>query len=244
MVSGWWLLTILAVCVTLLWKTRTRRIKSEETNNMAPENSYTESQIESGLERIQQIYEGWELDDVDIDMLLEGIDQAIETPAEGNDAELEIDANDEYYLGDDYEESEQWLDDLDDFDNDFFSDELEEPSVGVQTNDAEVCDHHGLDTKYPCTCGEVPLLGNKDDLTMKLEKNITPEVVVVTPAKFESVTLTFTSEQEYHDVVAALAAYGRKSAVVSGTSIAADFKLTAYSGNARRTVNALISRLP
>jgi hypothetical protein len=77
---------------------------------------------------------------------------------------------------------------------------------------------------------------------MELSKNVVPAVVI--PATFKSVTITFTSEAEYHDVVAALTAYSRKLANVSGTSIASDKKLSAYSGNARRTVNALISRLP
>ena len=112
----------------------------------------------------------------------------------------------------------------------FFNEFDEEFGAGVQTN--------GTDESNT----EVPLMGKEDDLNMKLEKNITPAVTI--PAKFESVTLTFTSEAEYHDFVAALAAYGRKLVNVSGTSIAADYGLTAYTGNARRTVNQLITRLP
>ena len=110
------------------------------------------------------------------------------------------------------------------------NEELAEASVGVQTNDANI---------------EVPQLGDEDITTMVVNTVITPEVVkVVSPAKFEKVTIEFTSLQEYHDVVAALAAYSRKLAVVSGTSIAADKGLSAYSGNARKTVNQLINRLP
>lgn len=91
----------------------------------------------------------------------------------------------------------------------------------------------------------MPQLGDEEDITMELKKDITPEVTkVVTPAKFNSVTLTFTSEQEYHDVVAALAAYGRKTAKVYGSTIIEDYKLTQYSKNARRTVNSLLNRLP
>jgi hypothetical protein len=89
-----------------------------------------------------------------------------------------------------------------------------------------------------------------EPIAMKLEKNITPEVVVVTPAKkivtpakFESVTLTFTSEQEYCDVVAALTAYGRKITNVEGSSIAKDKGLKC-SKDVRKTINALLARLP
>lgn len=78
--------------------------------------------------------------------------------------------------------------------------------------------------------------------TMEVNKDITPAQVI--PAKFNAVTLTFKTEREYHDVVAALAAYGRKQSGVSGSSIKADFNLTSYSGNARRTVNELLTRLP
>jgi uncharacterized protein YhfF len=60
--------------------------------------------------------------------------------------------------------------------------------------------------------------------------------------QFQPVSFTFDNEQELNDVVAALAAYGRKSASVASTSIASDLKLPAYSGNARRTVNALLGQ--
>jgi hypothetical protein len=63
------------------------------------------------------------------------------------------------------------------------------------------------------------------------------------PKVFQSATLTFNSESEFHDVVAALAAYGRKTSSVSGTGISQDFNLGQYSGNARRTVNALLPQL-
>src|SRR5208337_5062825 len=39
---------------------------------------YFPEEIKSGLDRIQKVYKGWALEDVDIDKLLEGIDQAIE----------------------------------------------------------------------------------------------------------------------------------------------------------------------
>ena len=195
--------------------------------------SYSPVQIQSGLERIQEVYEGWALDDVDIDMLLERIHQS-------DGAVLSSDVDDELEIGNDFSEGledalddelEIWLDEaIDGFNEEFSGDnEPEETSAGVQTNGANT---------------EMPQMGDEVDLTMNITKNITPEVVVVTPAKFESVSLTFTSEAEYQDVVAALAAYGRKSVNVSGTSIAADYKLTKYSGNARRTVNQLLTRLP
>lgn len=63
------------------------------------------------------------------------------------------------------------------------------------------------------------------------------------PKSFTPTTITFNNENEFHDVVAALAAYGRKTSSVSGSSIAGDFALNAYSGNARRTVNALLPQL-
>jgi hypothetical protein len=89
---------------------------------------------------------------------------------------------------------------------------------------------------------------------MKIEKNITPHVegfrnfkdskpAFVTPAKFNSVTLTFTSETEYGDVIAALAAFGRKSIKVEGTSIAEDYGLKC-SKDVRKTINHLLHRLP
>ena len=86
---------------------------------------------------------------------------------------------------------------------------------------------------------------------MKIVKNVTPEVsvvraskvIAVTPAKFESVTLTFTNETEYNDVIAALVAFGRKSVDVSGTSIAKDYGLKC-SKDVRKTINGLLSRLP
>ena len=74
------------------------------------------------------------------------------------------------------------------------------------------------------------------------KKNAAP--VVVTPAKFNSVSITFTDEAEYNDVVAALTAYSQKKAFVHGTSIASTKGLKAYTGNARATVNELLTRLP
>lgn len=61
--------------------------------------------------------------------------------------------------------------------------------------------------------------------------------------EFTPVTITFSNEGEFQDVIAALAAYGRKSAVVHGTSIASDLKLSAYTGNCRATVNKLLPQL-
>lgn len=86
---------------------------------------------------------------------------------------------------------------------------------------------------------------------MKIDKNIKPEIIIVkgkkekviSPLKFDSVSLTFTSEQEYCDVVAALAAFGRKSTEVAGTSIAKDFGLKC-SKDVRKTINSLLTRLP
>ncbi len=68
--------------------------------------------------------------------------------------------------------------------------------------------------------------------------------MIVTKQKkqFSPVTFTFDNETELNDVVAALAAYARKSAKVSGTTIQADLALTAYSGNARATVNSLLKQ--
>jgi hypothetical protein len=80
---------------------------------------------------------------------------------------------------------------------------------------------------------------------MEITKNVTPAVSkVVTPAQFKAVSIVFDNEAEYNDVVAALTAYSRKLVNVSGTSIKGDKGLKAYTGNARRTVNALLSRLP
>ena len=74
------------------------------------------------------------------------------------------------------------------------------------------------------------------------KKSSTP--AVVTPAKFNSVSIVFDNEAEYNDVVAALTAYSQKLVNVSGTSIASTKGLKAYTGNARRTVNQLLTRLP
>lgn len=84
--------------------------------------------------------------------------------------------------------------------------------------------------------------------TMKLNKDITPAVfstpVQISPAKVNKISLEFSSESEYQDVVAALAAYGRKTTSVSRSTIASDLGLSQYSGNARRTVNQLLAQLP
>ena len=61
-------------------------------------------------------------------------------------------------------------------------------------------------------------------------------------AQFQPVSFVFDNETELNDVVAALAAYARKSAKVAGTTIAADLNLAAYSGNARQTVNRLLKQ--
>jgi len=67
---------------------------------------------------------------------------------------------------------------------------------------------------------------------------------VVTPAKFNSVSIVFDNEAEYNDVVAALTAYSRKQTSVCRSTIASDKGLKAYTGNARATVNQLLTRLP
>jgi hypothetical protein len=68
-------------------------------------------------------------------------------------------------------------------------------------------------------------------------------IVTSQPKSFSPITVTFDNEAELHDVIAAVAAYARKSNVVSGTDIAEEFGLTAYTGNARRTANRVLPQL-
>lgn len=63
------------------------------------------------------------------------------------------------------------------------------------------------------------------------------------PKQFVPVQLTFSNEAELHDVIAALAAYGQKRTSVSGSGIPSQLGLSKYTGNARRTVNALLPLL-
>ena len=58
--------------------------------------------------------------------------------------------------------------------------------------------------------------------------------------EFSPVTITFESESELHDVLAALGAYHDKKARVCDTGTAPKFGLTAYTGNARATVRRVL----
>jgi hypothetical protein len=60
---------------------------------------------------------------------------------------------------------------------------------------------------------------------------------------FVPVTITFDSETELHDILAALGAYHDKKARVCDTNTAPKFGLTAYSGNARATVRRVLPEL-
>lgn len=60
---------------------------------------------------------------------------------------------------------------------------------------------------------------------------------------FTPITVTFDNEAEFHDVVAALAAYAQKRTGVSGTEIPEEYNLTAYTGYARKTVERVLSQL-
>jgi hypothetical protein len=63
------------------------------------------------------------------------------------------------------------------------------------------------------------------------------------PKVFTPVSVTFNNEAEFHDVLAALIAYSRKESHISGSSIASDNGLTAYSGNCRATVKNVLPKL-
>lgn len=75
------------------------------------------------------------------------------------------------------------------------------------------------------------------------ERNNNTMFINSQPKEFKPVVVTFDNESELHDVIAAIAAYTRKTTNVSGTGIASEFGLTAYSGNARKTANDVLDQL-
>ena len=98
---------------------------------------YFPEEIKSGLDRIQKVYKGWALEDVDIDKLLEGIDQAIEdnTKADTEDnthaIAVEYDSNTCDYTFDPYFDPSfdlSW-DEIDEFFVDDETDDIEDEEL-------------------------------------------------------------------------------------------------------------------
>ena len=77
---------------------------------------YFPEEIKSGLDRIQKVYKGWALEDVDIDKLLEGIDQAIEDNTKANTTDAIAIATDVDLDESDYKEAEAFYVDWDEED--------------------------------------------------------------------------------------------------------------------------------